>query len=94
SVKLGREIRDYQRPLGIKSLVINVANVEEGLPSLTAEALVRMLKPMIYQGEPPLRSIEIVITGSGSEVSVTFICTSSDRPCGPSFKVVGVRRYE
>ena len=94
SVKLGREIRDYQRPLGIKTLVINVANVEEGLPSQTAEALVRILKPTIYQGEPPLRSIEIVITGGESEAIVTFICTSSDRPCGPSFKIVGVKRYE
>ncbi len=94
SVRLGREIRDYQKPLGIRTLVINVANIEEGLPSQAAEALVRILKPTIYHNEPPHRSIEIVITGGESEVGVTFICTSSDRPCGPSFKIVGVKRYE
>jgi len=93
SVRLGRETKDFQKPLGMRELVINLTNVSEGLVSDVANALVTMFKPRIYSGEPPLRSIEIVLTG-GNEVEVSFICTSSNRPCGPTFKVFKVIKFE
>jgi len=93
SVKLSREIREYHRPLGIKMLVINASNIIGEFPVLVTEALIRIFKPLIYQNERPLRAIEIVIIGSESEVTISFMCSSSNRPCGPSFKVIGVKKY-
>ena len=94
SIKLGREIREYQKPLGIKSLVIGTPNIGEGLPTHAVEALVKIFKPSLYQNRPPQRSIEVVVVGDSSGLLVSFICTSSERPCGPTFKITGVKRYE
>jgi len=94
SVRLGREIREYQKPLGIKSLVMSPVNLGSGLPILAAEAIVEIFKPSLYQGDPPLRAVEVVLVGNSNGMDVSFICTSSERPCGPSFKVMSVKHYD
>ncbi len=94
SVRLGRETKDYQKPLGMRELVINLTGISEGLISDVANAIVTIFKPRIYDNEAPLRSVEVILSGGEKEVEVNFICTSSNRPCGPSFKVFKVIDFE
>lgn len=94
-IKLGRELSDYQKPLGIRELIIKPSSIPEGLPSEVADALIDMLKPRIYtSNEPPLRAIELIVTGSNDYAEINFICTSSGKYCGPSIKVFKVLRFE
>ncbi len=94
SVKLGREIKDYQKPLGMNKLVANPSTAPSGLPSEVMDALIEMFKPEIYEGKPPLRSVELIVTGSSDEAEISFVCTSSGRYCGPIFKAFKVIRFE
>ncbi|HDN76142.1 MAG TPA: hypothetical protein ENG05_03335 [Acidilobales archaeon] len=93
-IRLSREISDYQRPLGIRELVIRPSSIPEGLPSEVGNALIDMFKPKIYSGEPPPRSIEIVLTGSKDEAEISFICTSSGKYCGPIIRAFKVLRFK
>ncbi|RLG80715.1 MAG: hypothetical protein DRO09_02785 [Thermoprotei archaeon] len=93
SVKLCREIRDFQRPLGINLLVINPSAVPSGLPAEVCDALVVMMRPKVVT-RPVRKGIEIVVSGSGDEAFISFLCASTNRPCGPMFRAFKVVRYE
>jgi len=94
-VKLGREMSDYQKPLGIKELVIKPSSIPEGLPSDVGNALIDMFKPRIYTSDmPPPRAIEVVVTGDDEVAEINFVCTSSSKYCGPTIKVFKVLRFK
>ncbi len=95
SVKLTREIREYQTPLNINTLVIYPIKIPDGLPAQVADALIQLLRPKIIHGtEEVPNAIEIVVGGDEEYATVSFICTNTGRPCGPQFKAFKVIHYE
>jgi rRNA maturation protein Rpf1 len=94
SVRLARETKDYQKPLGIRDIIINPEKVPNGLPTEVSDALITALKPKIVIGTiANPRTIEIIVSGDNNEAIINFICTGTGRPCGPSFKAIKVIRY-
>jgi len=94
-IKLGREMSDYQRPLGVNELVIKPSSIPDGLPSDVGNAIIDMFKPRIYTSDTsPSRAIEVVITGSNEVAEINFICTSSGKYCGPTIKAFKVLRFK
>ncbi len=93
SVSLTREIPDYQVPLGIGRLVLNPKSVPEGgLAGDVADALATMFRPLLTDKEI-LNAVEVIIGEGEGGVKVSFICTSTGRPCGPRFTALKVVRY-
>ncbi len=92
SPRLRRELRDSQKPLNIRNLVIRESSYSSKESEEVANALVEALKPRIAEGGYIPRSIEILITGS-EQPRVDFICVDSGKICGPSFNVEKVIWY-
>ena len=93
SVSLIREIPDCQRPIGIDKLILNTRSVpEEGLAGEAADALALIFRPILTDKEI-LDAVEMIVGEGEKGVKISFICTSTGRPCGPRFTVLKVVRY-
>lgn len=91
-VSLLRELPGSQIPLGMEKLVITLGTVPKGFPEALAPYLVECFRPAIA-GKNGGRAIELKLLGGESEALVTFICATSDRECGPRFRVTRVVDY-
>lgn len=91
-VSLLRELPDSLVPLGLKELVIAPRSVPRGFPEAVSVYLVNCLRPKIVE-RPEGRAVELKLVGGETEGLVMFMCVTSDRECGPRFKVVRIVDY-
>ncbi|MEM4782798.1 MAG: hypothetical protein QXG29_00470 [Sulfolobales archaeon] len=91
-VSLLREIPGSQFPLGIERLVIVPRSVPKGFAEILAPYIVECFRPIIVERAVG-RALEIKLFGGEKEAIVAFMCASSDRECGPRFKVVKIVDY-
>lgn len=94
SVKLRRELNDTQKPMNVSHVLIRY---DETLRDFI-NAFVRMLNAKVYtEGEveeSPVDAVEVLLThGEGQRILVRFICTGSNRVCGPQLTIEEVIRY-
>ncbi|MEM2413563.1 MAG: hypothetical protein QW109_02970, partial [Sulfolobales archaeon] len=81
-----------QFPLGIERLVIVPRSVPRGFAEILAPYIVECFRPIIVERAVG-RALEIKLFGGEKEAIVAFMCASSDRECGPRFKVVKIVDY-
>jgi len=94
SVKLRREIYGSQEPFNIKSLYLNPQKIPLGFPQLVGNVLIEVFRPRVTsEFLESSATISIIIGGDQEKASVSFICTSTERVCGPQFKVFKVFSY-
>lgn len=91
-VSLLREVPGSQSPHGLWELVLVPRTVPKGLPELVSGYLAESLKPRLVE-RPEGRCVELKVLGSGDGALVSFICTTTDRECGPRFTVTKVVDY-
>jgi U3 small nucleolar ribonucleoprotein protein IMP4 len=91
-VSLLREIPSSQHPYGLRELVLVPQTVPKGLPEVVSGYLVESLKPRLVE-KPEGRCVELKVLGGGDSTLVSFICTTTDRECGPRFTVTKVVDY-
>lgn len=91
-VSLLRELPGSQRPLGLRELVIVPHTVPKGFPEVVSSYLMRSLRPKVVN-RPEGRVVELKILEEEGRAFVTFICVTSDRECGPRFRVTRVVDY-
>lgn len=91
-VSLLRELPGSQLPLGMRELVMVPASLPKGFPETVATYLLECLRPRVV-GRAEGRVVELKVLGGEGGALVTFICATSERECGPRFKVVRVVDY-
>ena len=91
-VTLMRELPGSQRPLGLGELILVPSSVPKGFPEIVSSYLLQALRPKIVES-PGGRAVELKILGGEDGALITFICVTSDRECGPRFRVVKVIDY-
>lgn len=91
-VTLMRELPESQRPLGLKELILVPSTIPKGFPEVVSSYLLQALRPKIVESSQG-RAIELKILGEESSTLVTFICVTSDKECGPRFRVVRIVDY-
>lgn len=91
-VSLLREIPSSQSPHGLRELVLAPQTVPKGLPEVVSGYLVESLRPRLVD-KPGGRCVELKVLGGSDSALVSFICTTTDRECGPHFTVTKVVDY-
>ncbi|MEM2006094.1 MAG: hypothetical protein QW154_00425 [Sulfolobales archaeon] len=91
-VSLLRELPGSQLPLGVEKLVIVPKTIPRGFAEILAPYIVECFRPTIVE-KAVGRVLEIKLLGGEKEALVAFICASSDRECGPRFKVIRIVDY-
>jgi len=91
-VSLLREIPGSQSPHGLRELVLVPRTVPEGLPELVSGYLAESLKPRLVERAEG-RCVELKVLGGSDGALVSFMCTTTDRECGPHFTVTKVVDY-
>jgi len=95
-LSLLREIKDSQRPLNIRGLVMNISTLSRDVDNEVVEALIEMFRPSIINEDTKdmVRDTIELIVGGNKELIVSFICSSTGRMCGPRFRVLKVIKYD
>ncbi len=91
-VGLLRELPGAQVPLGMRELVIVPRTVPGGFPETVASYLLECLRPRLVDRAEG-RVVELKVLGGEEGALVAFICATSERECGPRFRVVRVVDY-
>lgn len=95
SLKLLREIPEAQIPFNVAGLLVDAGKIPQGLPHDVCDALIEIFNPNLFpERNTPTEALELVITGNEDGVNVSFYCTTTGRPCGPTFKVLKVIKTE
>ncbi len=91
-VTLMRELPESQRPLGLEELILVPSTVPKGFPETVSSYLLQALRPKIVES-PRGRAVELKVLGEENSALVAFMCVTSDRECGPRFRVVRIVDY-
>ena len=91
--KLRREHPEAQKIFNTRSLGVDVRGVEGVIVGRVADALVRafLAKLIVFDEDAEKVDVLMKLRIEEKELVITFVCSATERVCGPTLRVVAVR---